>query len=145
MRHICHEDTIWDFLGDFGDTVKIRDFHKGRVANEDDFGLFFEGFRLELGVVNVAVGGDAVADEIINLCGAGDWGTVGEVTAGGETHGEDFVAGIAPGEVNRFVSVGARVRLNVGMIGMEELTSASDGEAFDTIDINLATIIAVIW
>lgn len=61
-----------------------------------------------------------------------------------EIHSEDFVARVAPGKINRFVGVGTRVRLDIGVVGVEELDGAGNGEAFDAVDIDLAAIITVI-
>ena len=78
VGHISHQHTIGDGGGDFGDAGEIRDFHKGGVADQDDFGLMFAGEALKFVVVNVAFGGNAVADEVVDLGAAGDGGAVGE-------------------------------------------------------------------
>ena len=72
MGHVGHKQTAGDFGADLSDAGKIRDFHKSGVTDEDDFGLFGKGFFLEFGVVNITIGGNAIADEVVDLSGAGD-------------------------------------------------------------------------
>lgn len=143
VGHISHQHTIWDFGGDFGDAGEIRDFHKGGVADQDDFGLMFAGETLKFVVVNVAFGGNAVADEVVDLCAAGDRGAVGEMAAGGEGHGEDGVARLAPSEINGFIGVGAGMGLDVGMVGMEELLGALNGEGLNLVHVFVAAVVAL--
>ena len=41
--------------------------------------------------------------------------------------------------------MGARVRLNIGVVSMKKSTSTVNREALDTIDVFLTTVIAVVW
>ena len=143
VSHVGHEHAIGDFGGNFGDAGEIRDFHKGGVADQDDFGLMFAGEALKFVVVNVAFGGNAVADEVVDLGAAGDGGAVGEMAAGGKGHGEDGVARLAPSEINGFVGVGAGMGLDVGMVGMEELLGALNGEGFNFVHVFVAAVVAL--
>ena len=145
VGHVGHQHTIGDFGGDFGDAGEIRDFHKGGVADQDDFGLMFAGETLKFVVVNVAFGGNAVADEVVDFGAAGDGGAVGEVAAGGEGHGEDGVARLAPSEINGFIGVGTGMGLDVGVVGMEELLGALNGEGFNLVHVFVATVVALAW
>ena len=69
---------------------------------------------------------------------------MGEMAAGGEGHTEDGIARLEPGEVNSVVGLGAGVRLDVGVVGVEEATGAVDGEALNPVDIRLTAVIAII-
>lgn len=71
VGHIGHEQGA-DFLADGGNAVKIGNFHEGGIANQDDFGAFGEGELFELVVINIAVGGGAVGEKIIDFGAAGD-------------------------------------------------------------------------
>ncbi len=142
VGHVGHEKAIRDRLGDFADTVEIGDFHESGVADEDNFGLMFGGETFELVVVDVTIVGDAVADEIVNFCAASDGGAVSEMAAGGEGHGEDSVAGLTPGKIDGFVSVSARVRLDIGVVGGEKLFRALNREALDFVDVFVAAVVA---
>lgn len=144
VGHVGHEETIRNRLGDFADTVEIGDFHESGVADEDDFGLMFGGETLELVVVDVAIVGDAVADEIVDFCAASDRGAVSEMAAGGEGHGEDSVTRFTPGEIDGFVSVSAGVRLDISVVGGEKLFCALDCEALDFVDVFVAAVVAFI-
>lgn len=143
VGHVGHEHAIGDFGGNFGDAGEIGDFHKGGVADEDDFGLMFAGETLELVVINVAFGGNAVADEVVDFGAAGDGGAVGEMAAGGEGHGEDGVTWLAPSEIDGFVGVGAGMGLDVGVVGMEELLGALNGEGFNLVHVFVAAVVAL--
>ena len=48
VRHIGHQHDFFagffdEFVANFDDALKIRDFHEGGVADKDDFGFIFEG------------------------------------------------------------------------------------------------------
>ena len=70
---------------------------------------------------------------------------MGQMPAGGQRHGEDFVPWVAPSEIDRFVGVGARVRLDIGVVGMKQATSAINTEALDAVNIVLTPVIAKVW
>ncbi len=80
--------------------------------------MFF-GKTFHVFVVDVAIFGDAVADEIIDFGATSDGGTVSEVAAGWQRHGKNSVARLAPSEVDGFVGIGTGMRLNVGVVGLE--------------------------
>ena len=145
VGHVGHEHAIGDFGGNFGDAGEIGDFHEGGVTDEDDFGLMFAGEALELVVINVAFGGNAVADEAVDFGAAGDGGAVGEVAASGERHSEDGVTWLAPSKIDGFVGVGAGMGLDVGVVGVEELLGAFDGEGLDLVDVFVAAVVAFAW
>ena len=54
-----------------------------------------------------------------------------QVAAMAEIHGQDGVTRFQPGSIDGFVGWRAGVRLDVGVIGFEELLSAIDGKLFD--------------
>ncbi len=103
--------------------------------------MFF-GKTFHVFVVDVAIFGDAVADEIINLGAASDGGTVSEVTTSWQRHGKNSIAGLAPSEVGGFVGVGTRMRLNVGVVGLEQLFCTVDSDLLDLVDVLVAAVVA---
>ena len=60
---------------------------------------------------------------------------VREVAAVGEVHGEHLVAGLEHGEIDGHVGLAAGVRLDVGVLGAEELLRAVDGELLDDVHV----------
>ena len=60
------------FFSDTSNTVKVGDFHESRIADENDFWLFFEDGALEFFIVDIAVFVDAIANKIVDVGRAGD-------------------------------------------------------------------------
>ena len=56
--------------------------------------------------------------------------------------GKDRIAGINDGEIGRGVGLGAGVRLDVGMIGIEQTRGALKGKLFNHVHIDTATVVA---
>ena len=150
VRHISHQKYfvagfLTDGFTDFSDASKIGNFHKGGVANQDEFREMLKREAFELIIVNIAVFGNAIADKVINMSAQGDFGTVSEMTAGWERHAKYGVARFEPGKVNCVVGLGARMGLDIGVVGMEEFASPLNGEAFDAVNVGLPTVIAIVW
>ena len=66
--------------------------------------------------------------------------SVGEMPAVGEIHGQDLVARLNGGEIDGHVRLRSAVRLNVDMLGAEELPGAIDRQLLDNVHV-LATAI----
>jgi hypothetical protein len=60
-----------------------------------------------------------------------------------EVHAEDLVARLEHGGVDGEIGLGAGVRLDVGVLGAEELLRALDGEGLDLVDLLAAAIPAL--
>ncbi len=63
-----------------------------------------------------------------------------KVAAVGEVHGENFISGLKDGEIDGGVRLGAGMRLDVRVVGSEELFRALDCEGFHDIDVFAAPI-----
>ena len=70
---------------------------------------------------------------------------MGEMAAGRKRHAKNGIAGLEPSKIHGIVGLGARVGLNIGVVGMEKSASAVNREAFDAVNILLPAIVAVIW
>ncbi|MNF91970.1 hypothetical protein D3C84_745950 [compost metagenome] len=68
---------------------------------------------------------------------------MGQVTAVGQAHAEDGVAGLQQGQVHGAVGRGTGVRLDVGVIGAEQLLGALDGQRLNLVDVLAATVVAL--
>ena len=88
------------------------------------------------------VGEGLVADEVEHLAHVRDRRAVGQVAAVGEVHGQDRVAGLQEGEIDRLVHRRARQRLHVGVLGAEEGAGAVARGALDRVGELLAAVVA---
>ena len=115
---------------------KVDDARIGAGAGGDHLRLRLHRQLLQRVVVDpLVLLADAVVDDLVELAGEIRRMTVGEVAAVGEVHGQDPVAGIEHGEIDRGVRLGAGVRLHVGVVGAEKLPDAVEGELLDDIDV----------
>jgi hypothetical protein len=94
-------------------------------------------------VVDQAVIVDAVLHGVEHLAAEVDLGAVGQVPAVRERHAEDAVAGIQQREVHRLVGLRAGMRLHVGVVGIEELLDAIQGEPLGDVDVFAAAVVAL--
>jgi len=67
---------------------------------------------------------------------------VGEVAAVGQIHPQHGVARLEHGEVNRLVGLAAGDRLDVGVLGAEQLLGSPDGEPFSLVHELAAAVVA---
>ncbi|MCY1530662.1 hypothetical protein D9M68_658580 [compost metagenome] len=103
-----------------------------------------DGQALDFVVVDQAGGGiQAVLHGVVQLAGGRHLGAVGQVAAVGQAHAEDGVAGVQQGQVDGAVGLGAGVRLDVGVVGAEQLLGAVDGQLFDNVDVFAATVVTL--
>ena len=84
-----------------------------------------------------------VAMELEHLRHVGDGRSVCQMAAVAEVHGENGVARLQKAVVDDLIHHRAGERLHIGVLGSEELASASTGETFDGVGIGLAPVIAV--
>ena len=59
-----------------------------------------------------------------------------------QVHAQDGIAGLEQREVDRHVRLGARVRLDVGVLGAEERLGALDGQRLGDVDELAAAVVA---
>ncbi len=101
------------------------------------------GQTLDFVVVDQTLVIDAVLNGIVELAGGGDRSTVGQVTAVRQAHAEDGVTSLQQRQVNRRIGLGTGVRLNVGVIGTEQLLGTVNGQLLNDIDILATTVVAL--
>ena len=102
------------------------------------------GQTLELVVVDrLRLEVQAVGHEVVELAREVDRAPVGKMAALIQAHAEHLVAGLDERGVGGQVSVGAAVGLDVGELGIEELTSAIASEVLHDIDLLAASVIAL--
>ncbi len=142
MRHVDHQIGT-DGIGDGPEARPIDKPRVGREAGDDHLGAMIKGQTLDLGVVDLAgLGIQAVLDRVVDLAREVRLGTVREVTAVRQAHAEHGVAGLAQGHEDRGVGLGAGMRLDVGVVGAEQLLGAIDGEALGHVHVLAAAVVA---
>ncbi|MOA01199.1 hypothetical protein D3C78_1205900 [compost metagenome] len=61
----------------------------------------------------------------------------------GQAHAEDGVTGVQQGQVHGTVGLGAGVRLDVGVVGAEQLLGAVDGQLLDLVHMLATAVVAL--
>ena len=141
VRHIDKEVGT-DFVGDFAEFRPVDLQCVGRCAGNDHFGFVFEREAFDFGVIEDFVFIQAVGNGVVEFAGNVDAGTVGQVSAVGEAHAEDGVAGFEDGGVHGLIGLGAGMGLDVGVFCTEEFFDAVDCQLFDDIDVFAAAVVA---
>ncbi len=140
MRHVDEEKRA-HFIGDLAQPRIIEEARVGGSAGSDHGGLRL--FRQPgKGVVIDPLGFfiHAVMRDLVKLAGEIGGMPVGKMATVGKVHGQDAVADLEGGKVDRHVGLGAAVRLDVGVFGTEEAFGAVDGELFHRVDIFAAAV-----
>ena len=88
-------------------------------------------------------GSHAVVHGVEPLAGEADLGAVGEVAAVRQRHRQHRVAGLQERAVDGEVGVGARVRLQVGVLGAEQLLGPVDADLLGPVDHLAAAVVAL--
>ncbi|MNN20665.1 hypothetical protein D3C81_1339560 [compost metagenome] len=132
-----------DLVGDLPETREVEGLRVGRETSHDHLRLVLDRQALDFVVVNQAVGIDAVLHGVVQLARGRHLGTVGQVAAVGQAHAQQGVASLQQGQVDRRVGLGARVWLDVGITGTEQLLGAVDGQLLDHIDMLAAPVVTL--
>ena len=116
----------------------------GRSADHDDLRPVLLRQRLHLPEVD-ALGGavQAVVDDPVELAGEVERHPVRQVAAGVEVQAEDGVPRLQHGHVRGHVGLAARVRLDVGRLGAEELLRPLDGQGLHLVHHLAAAVVAL--
>lgn len=132
-----------DFVGDLAEFRRVDDAGIGAGAADDHLGMVLAGkFAYLVEVDGLGFAADAVGDDIVEFAGEVDGGAVGEVSAVGEVHGQDGVAGLELGEVDGHVGLAAGVGLDVDVVAAEDLFGAVAGEVLGLVDDFAAAVVA---
>ena len=143
---VCHVDEVEraDFVGDLAHAGEIDDARVGAAAADDHLGALFLRDAFQFVVVDgFGFFGDAVGNDLVGLAGKIQLMAVGEVSAVGQVQAEDGVAGLKDGGVGRHVGLRSGVRLDVGVLGAEQLLGALAGQVFDDVGEFAAAVVAL--
>ena len=137
------EQVGTDLVGDGAEAREVQYLRVGAEAGDDHLRLVLDGQALDFVVVDQALVVDAVLHGVVDLAGEADAGAVGQVAAVGQAHAQHGVAGVEQGHVHGAVGLAAGVRLDVGVVGAEQLLGAVDGQLLDHVDVLAATVVAL--
>ncbi len=130
-------------VGDLAEAGEVDHPAVGGGAADDELRPVLERQALDLVVVDpLGRAVDAVGGDLEIAAGVGEPVAVGEMAAAGEVHAEQPVARAQQREVDRHVGAGARVRLDVGVLGAEQRLGPLDGRRLDAIDDLAAAVVA---
>jgi hypothetical protein len=108
VRHIYHQKCP-DFVGNLPERGEINGAPISGGARNDQLRAHFDGLRVQNAVVDQLIGSsDLIARNVEPLSRHRDRRAVGQMTAMGERHSEDAVAGLQESEKYRLIGLGHR-------------------------------------
>ena len=143
VGHVHHQQCAAG-VGDFPQEIEADFPAVGGRASHDELGANLQRQRLHLVIVDIA--GflvHAVGDEVVQLAGEIDRGSVGQMPAVGQVHPQHCVAGLQQGEIRRLVGLRAGMGLDVGMLRAEQLAGPFPRDVLHHIYFLAAAIIAL--
>ena len=133
-----------DLVGDLPEALEVQQARVRRPAGEDHLRPALVGDPLHLVHVDQArLAVDLVGGDVVQLAADVDLHPVGEVAAVGQLEPHHRVAGIEQRVVDGGVGLGAGVRLDVGVLGAEQLLGAVDRQLLGDVDVLAAAVVAL--
>ena len=143
VRHVGHHQRA-DLVGHGADAREVDDARVGAGADDDELWFVRAGLRRQLVVVEpLVVFAHAVRHDVEVLAREVQRVAVREVTAVGEVHAQDRVAGLQNGQKHRHVGLRAGVRLDVGVLGSKQRLGAVDGQRLDDVHVLAPAVVAL--
>ena len=132
-------------MGDRGHALEVPDPWVGGRATDDELRADLLRLGLHRVVVDaLGVLADAVRVDLVEAAGEVERHAMGQVAAMGQVHAHDPVAGLEDAEVGRHVGLGARVRLDVDVLGTGvQRQGALLGEALGDVHELAAAVVAL--
>ena len=140
MGHIHHQECTVT-VGDLSDLLKVDGTGVSGCTGHDQLGAHLLDLLFQLGVVDHAIGIDAVGNKVVVLAGHVHGGAMGQMAALGQIHAHDGIAQIQQGEVDGQVGLCTGMGLDVGVLGTEQLAGALDGDVLHLIHIDAAAVV----
>ena len=144
VGHVDEQDGA-DILGDRGHPLEIPDPRVGGRPADDQLRadlLRLGGHRVVVDALRVLA--DAVGMDLVEPAGEVERHAVGQVSAVGQVHAHDPVARLEDAEVGDHVGLGARVGLDVDMLGAGvEREGAFLGQPLGDVDELAAAVVAL--
>ena len=139
------EQVRTNFVRDGAEAWEVQNLRVGAEAGDDHLRLVLNGQAFNFVVVDQAGIGDAVLHGVVHLAGEADAGAVGQVAAMGQAHAQYGVTGFQQGQVHGAVGLRTGVRLDVGVVGAEQLLGAVDGQLLDDVDVFATAVVTLAW
>ncbi len=133
-----------DLVGDGAEARPVDLLRIGRKARHDHLRLVFQRQLFDFVVVDQALVVHAVLDGVEDLARGVHLGAVGQVAAMGQRHAQDGVARLQQGEVHGLIGLRARMRLDVGVGGAEQLLDPVDRQLLGDVDVFAAAVVALV-
>ena len=122
----------------------VLDAGIGREAADEQLGFVLQRQALHLVVIDQAgFRVESVGHDLILLAREIGRMAVRQVTALGEVHAHHHVTGADQAEKDGGIGLGAGMRLHVGVVAVENLLDAIDGQQLGNIDMLAAAVIAL--
>ncbi len=142
VRHVDQENRI-DGIGDLPEPGKIDDAGIGAAPGDDHLGLVLFGQARQLIVIDALVfAANAIRDHFVSLTRKIQMVAVGEVAAMRKIHSQDRVAWIQDTGIRGLIGLRARVRLDVGVLSLEQLPGTGASQIFDHIGVLASAAVA---
>ena len=143
VSHVNHQFSA-HFPRDLGERA-VGDLARiGAGTGDDELWLVLAGEARDLVEVEPLIAlPHAVMDKLVEHPGGIEFHAVGEVATVGEIEGEDRVARLNGGHVDRGIGLRAGVGLHVDMLGAEQAFEPVAGEILDLVDKLAAAVVAV--
>ena len=143
MRHVAEEERV-DLVGDLPELVGLDGPRVGGAAADDQLRLVLPSEVEHIVVVDhVRLAAHAVVGDRVQPAREVDLQAVRQVAAVRELEREDRVARLQRGHVDGHVRLGARVRLDVRVLGSEQRLRAVDRRLLDLVDDVAAAVVAL--
>jgi hypothetical protein len=126
-----------------GEALEVDAQRVGRGAGDDQPRLVLVRQALHRVVVDLFHGVQPVGDHLEPLAAHVQRHAVRQVTAFGQAHAHDGVAGLQQAEEHALVGLRAGVGLHVGEFGAEQLLGAVDRQLLDHVDVLAAAVVAL--
>ncbi len=134
MRHVDEEGRA-DRVGDLAHPGPVDDARVRGEPPKDHLGAhLLRQLRHRVVVDHLGLAIDAVRMDLVELAAEVGGASVCEVAAGRQVHPHHSIARLAHGHVDGGVGLRAGVRLDVDVVGSEELLRAFDRERLDLVD-----------
>jgi hypothetical protein len=139
----CRPQVGADLVGDRAEGGEVELARVGGPAGDDDLGAVLTGERAHLLHVDQAGVVDVVRDHVVQTPGEVDLHAVRQVPAVGEVQTHDGVVLARDGVQDRGVGAGTRVRLDVRVLGAEQLLQPVDRDLLDLVDDLAPAVVAL--
>ena len=133
-----------DFAGDLSHALEIDDARIGTGPHRNHLRLVLASHAGQLIVIDpLILFPHAVVHNFEELSREIRLVAMRQVAAVAQIHGEHLIARLQEGEIDRHVGAAARMGLDVGVVGAEELPRPVDRELLDHIDVFTASVPAL--